>query len=116
MASKSDKPTDDEMRHGLENGEKWRQEGRDQYQRTEDLVDSLRLSLSDSDLRNILVRRPEERDEYGRIDDPDLIFAFVPREYQGQAVENDEAKNILDCAVEHAIRLRLKDTEGFVFT
>ncbi|OKL62875.1 hypothetical protein UA08_01297 [Talaromyces atroroseus] len=106
-------PTGDETRRRLEKGKKCLQGKRDQDRRFRELVNSLKSSLSDSDLRDILSRPPEERDEYGQINNPDLIFQFVARKHQGHAVEHDEAKEILDHAVDYAIRLRLLDTNGF---
>lgn len=78
-----------------------------------DIIPSL---LNEDDIRYILSVPAEMRDAYYRVNDPDIVFQYVPREHDGFVIGLDRAVNILGEALEAALERALEDTEGCVFS
>lgn len=79
--------------------------------RRHNLRDELRKHVTDKltnqDLREILLKSPETRAEFGCLKDPDFIFQFVPREFKNQPISDVMGKMTLQEATENAMYDRL---------
>ncbi|RAO72468.1 uncharacterized protein BHQ10_008480 [Talaromyces amestolkiae] len=62
--------------------------------------------LTDQQLRDILQKSPNERDEFARITNADYVSQFVPREHDGFFIDDDLAASILQTGTEKAVYKR----------
>lgn len=70
--------------------------------------------LTDNNLRDLLTRPAEERDEDRNILDMDTVRQYVPLEFEGRPVPDIDALEELTWATEEAVKKRLCGIESWV--
>jgi hypothetical protein len=80
----------------------------------DELIRNLPSQLSEDDIRYILSVPAERRTRLYQVDDPEVVFRYIPREYSGYSISYEKARSVLDYTMISVLSKRLRGIDGFV--
>lgn len=68
--------------------------------------------ISDNDLREVLLRGPNDRNHLGEITNPEVIFRYVPQKFQNREVSHHVAVSVFGVAFYNYLNNKMHDIQS----